>query len=67
MINVLHYHPHTPAEKDVKIAAYFVWEKNGKPEGRDLEFWFKGKNKLIDSYNRNLSILKSQEPPYKKY
>lgn len=29
------------AERDTQLRAYHLWEQAGRPEGRDLEFWFK--------------------------
>jgi hypothetical protein len=28
-----------PTEKEIKKRAYELWEQNGKPEGREDEFW----------------------------
>jgi Protein of unknown function (DUF2934) len=28
-----------PTEKEIKRRAYELWEQNGKPEGREDEFW----------------------------
>jgi Protein of unknown function (DUF2934) len=28
------------AEKSVKVAAYFIWEKEGRPNGEDLRHWY---------------------------
>ena len=27
------------AERWVEEAAYYIWEKEGRPRGRDLDFW----------------------------
>jgi hypothetical protein len=27
------------AEDDIRVHAYHLWEANGRPSGRDLEFW----------------------------
>jgi hypothetical protein len=24
---------------DIRMLAYFIWERNGKPEGRSLDHW----------------------------
>jgi Protein of unknown function (DUF2934) len=26
-------------EETIRESAYFLWEQNGRPAGRDLEFW----------------------------
>jgi hypothetical protein len=28
-----------PTEKDIMNRAYEIWERNGRPEGREDEFW----------------------------
>jgi hypothetical protein len=28
-----------PTEKEINNRAYEIWERNGRPEGRDEEFW----------------------------
>ena len=38
-----------PYKEEIEREAYMLWEKAGKPEGRDLEFWEKAK---IDHKNK---------------
>jgi Protein of unknown function (DUF2934) len=28
-----------PTEKEIKNRAYEIWERNGRPEGKEDEFW----------------------------
>ena len=28
------------AEESVRIAAYYIWEKEGRPDGEDLRHWY---------------------------
>ena len=28
-----------PDEEKIRLLAYFLWEEQGRPEGRDLEHW----------------------------
>jgi Protein of unknown function (DUF2934) len=28
------------AEEPVKVAAYYIWEKEGRPDGDDLRHWY---------------------------
>jgi hypothetical protein len=35
-----------PTEKEIKKRAYELWEQNGKPEGRDEEFWQQAEQEL---------------------
>ncbi|MDY7536450.1 DUF2934 domain-containing protein [Pseudomonas sp. Bout1] len=33
-------------ERKIKEAAYALWEQDGKPNGQDLEHWFKASSSL---------------------
>ena len=35
-----------PTEKEIPNRAYQIWERNGKPEGRDEEFWHLAQQEL---------------------
>jgi hypothetical protein len=35
-----------PTEKEIKKRAYELWELNGKPEGREEEFWQQAEQEL---------------------
>jgi len=35
-----------PTEKEITNRAYQIWERNGKPEGRDEEFWHLAQQEL---------------------
>jgi hypothetical protein len=37
-----------PAEKDVQVRAYQLWEQAGCPEGRDKEFYFQAEQEQRD-------------------
>ena len=32
--------PTNIAEESVRIAAYYIWEKEGRPDGEDLRHWY---------------------------
>jgi hypothetical protein len=34
------------AEHDIRIRSYLLWETEGRPQGRDMEFWFVAKAQL---------------------
>lgn len=36
-----------PSEEDIRIHSYLIWERDGKPDGRDKEYWFRAKEELI--------------------
>jgi hypothetical protein len=35
-----------PTEKEIMNRAYEIWERNGKPEGREDEFWHLAEQEL---------------------
>jgi hypothetical protein len=32
--------------EDIRVRAYELWEQNGKPEGKQDEFWFQAEREL---------------------
>jgi hypothetical protein len=34
------------AEHDIRTRSYFLWEAEGRPQGRDMEFWFRATAQL---------------------
>ncbi|WP_082930430.1 DUF2934 domain-containing protein [Pseudomonas silesiensis] len=36
-------------EQKIREAAYLLWEKQGKPQGQDLEHWFTAEQSESDS------------------
>jgi hypothetical protein len=34
------------AEHDIRTRSYLLWEAEGRPQGRDMEFWFFAKAQL---------------------
>jgi hypothetical protein len=37
-----------PTENDIRQRAHEIWEKNGRPEDRDEEFWHQAERELFD-------------------
>jgi hypothetical protein len=35
-----------PTDKEIKNRAYEIWERNGRPEGREDEFWRQAEQEL---------------------
>ncbi len=33
-------------EADVRLRAYLIWERNGCPTGRDLDYWLRAEREL---------------------
>lgn len=38
----------TPHENDIRDRAYALWEQDGSPEGRDLEYWQRAERELTE-------------------
>lgn len=32
--------------EDIQKLAYYMWEKDGRPEGKDWDFWFRAEKQL---------------------
>ena len=41
-----------PAEDEVAVHAYHLWEEEGRPSGRDFDHWVKAKSHLIAAKTR---------------
>ena len=37
-------------EQSVRDTAYFLWENDGQPEGREQEYWFRALEKCLRQY-----------------
>jgi len=42
-----------PSEKDVMNRAYEIWERHGRPEGREDEFWVLAQQELRNEDKSN--------------
>jgi len=42
-----------PTEKQIKNRAYEIWEREGKPEGREDEFWALAQQELRNENKSN--------------
>lgn len=38
--------PFNPTETEIRRAAYFLWEAEGRPAGRDRELWLAARDRL---------------------
>ena len=36
------------SEEDLRVRAYHLWEADGRPDGRDLEFWARAQQSLAN-------------------
>jgi hypothetical protein len=37
-----------PTDKEISARAYELWEKNGRPEGKEKEFWHLAEQELLN-------------------
>jgi hypothetical protein len=40
-------------EEEIRVRAYYLWEANGRPEGRDLEFWASAQQSMANGNHRD--------------
>lgn len=45
------------SDEDVRLTAYFLWEQDGKPEGREQEYWLRAlkRHRRQDEADRDLA------------
>jgi hypothetical protein len=41
-------------EQQVRQAAYHLWEDDGRPDGREKEYWFKALEQLLANRSRSV-------------
>ena len=49
-------------EDHIRVRAYHLWEANGRPEGRDLEFWEQARQ-AISERGQVASKRRATRPP----
>jgi hypothetical protein len=48
------------SEEQIKDLAYAIWDQDGRPEGRDLDYYFRAKQVLEE---REAASSAAKEPP----
>ena len=43
-------------EQAVRETAYFLWEQDGKPEGREQEYWYRALEQTLRQRNADRSL-----------
>lgn len=58
-----------PTDKEISVYAYHLWESDGRPQGRDMDFWLQAKAHLIadrqvaaEKRSQNIPTQKPQMP-----
>ena len=36
-----------PTQHDIQVGAYFIWEQEGRPDGRRLDHWLQAELQLV--------------------
>jgi hypothetical protein len=49
-----------PKEEQMRLRAYKLWERHGRPEGRQDEFWLRAEQELRDPPSLNPFALLNQ-------
>jgi len=49
-------------EEQIREQAYAIWEQEGRPEGKDLEYYFRAKQ-MLEGREAGLSTAKELAPP----
>ena len=48
-------------EQAVRETAYFLWEQDGRPEGREKEYWFRALERTLREWKANEEIGRPPE------
>ncbi len=49
-------------EAEVRDTAYFMWEQDGRPEGREQEYWFRALEKCLRRRQADADLAKGPPP-----
>jgi len=59
-----------PSADEIEKRAYFLWEQEGKVEGRDVEYWLQAEAQLVASQKQEVELqsatAKLSSPPPKQ-
>lgn len=47
-----------PTDDQVSVRAYYLWERDGRPQGRDWEYWLRAKEELVCENSRTTVVAK---------
>jgi hypothetical protein len=51
-----------PVEEQVRIRAHELWEKAGKPDRREAEFWHEAEREIMNETEDLIAIAQRPEP-----
>jgi hypothetical protein len=49
-------------DESIRLTAYFLWEQDGRPEGREHEYWLRAKERCLRQSESDL-LLALGPPP----
>lgn len=49
-------------EQEVRDTAYFMWEQDGRPAGREQEYWFRSLEACLRRRNADAELEVEPEP-----
>ena len=52
-----------PTHDAISMDAYFLWEKSGKPHGRDQEFWLSAERMLLNQIESLIQKMQKEVKP----
>ena len=52
-------------EENIRVAAYYIWEQAGRPEGKDKECWIKACEQLF-APKKTVAVAAKKKPAAKK-
>ncbi|MCX6899378.1 MAG: DUF2934 domain-containing protein [Verrucomicrobia bacterium] len=50
-------HPLNPTSEEIARLAYLIWEKEGRPQGCDMNHWFEAESLLMAATRKELKTL----------
>ena len=57
---------HEINEENIRVAAYYIWEQAGRPEGKDKECWIRACEQLFAPKKVKVAVKKSAAKPAAK-
>jgi hypothetical protein len=51
-----------PTEDEISVRAYYLWERDGRPHGRDVDYWIKAKDQLNCERQQGATTTTKQAP-----
>jgi hypothetical protein len=57
-----------PTAEQIAVCAYLIWEKEGRPQGREAAHWFQAEKQLLADHHHDKGILSgtAASPPARR-